>query len=143
MIVSLIYINLGNKVKSIKPYAGSNLGISQKNELYDRICQEMENQKPYLDRKLTLSSLSEGLDVLPNHISQVVNEKARMNFNDFVNKFRVEAAKSSLQNPKTNYLTLEAIAEKSGFNSTSTFNAAFKKHTGHTPKFYRQGKNEV
>jgi len=143
MVVSLIYINLGNKVKSKEPYAGSNLGASQKGELFARICEEMKNRKPYLDRKLTLSRLSEGLDVLPNNISQVVNEKSKMNFNDFVNKFRVEEAKSLLQNSKTTHLTLEAIAEESGFNSTTTFNAAFKKHTGHTPKFYRQRKNEV
>ncbi len=143
MSISLIYINLGNKTKVAKPYAGSNLSVRKKNELFERVSIEMENKKSYLDKRLSLSSMSERLNVLPNHISQVVNEKSKMNFNDFVNKFRVEAAKSLLQNSKTTHLTLEAISEESGFNSTSTFNAAFKKHTGHTPKFYRQIKNEV
>jgi AraC-like DNA-binding protein len=143
MIVCLIYINLGNRVKEKKPYAKSKLSSEKINSLYLKICHDMESQKRYLNKKLSLSDLSELLQILPNHLSQVVNEKSQMNFNDFVNKFRIEAAKKLLKSPKTTILTLEAIAEESGFNSSSTFNAAFKKHTGHTPKYYRQTKSEV
>ena len=57
-----------------------------------------------------------------------------MNFNDFVNEKRAEAVIEKLKNGEHISNTLLSIALDCGFNSKTTFNRAFKKHTGITPK---------
>lgn len=93
----------------------------------------MSGGKPFLDREITLLKVAEKLKVNPQHLSQVINEKTGLNFHDYINSFRVEAAKLILVSTEYKKLTIEAIANKVGFNSKSPFNVAFKKHTGITP----------
>ena len=71
-----------------------------------------------------------------NHsfISMVLNRGFGLNFNDFVNKFRIEAVKEMLQRGEHNKQTLLGIAFDCGFNSKATFNRAFKKFTTLNPK---------
>jgi AraC-like DNA-binding protein len=43
-----------------------------------------------------------------------------------------------LQNPKKSELTILEILYEVGFNSKSSFNTAFKKHTNQTPTQFRE-----
>ena len=61
-----------------------------------------------------------------------------MNFNDYINAHRVEAVKEAIRNGSSKELTLLAIALDCGFNSKTTFNRAFKKHSGISPKSFLQ-----
>jgi AraC-like DNA-binding protein len=72
---------------------------------------------------------------------QVINEKTKFNFNDYINTYRIEVAKELLISPENNKLTIDTIAEKAGFNSKSPFYIAFKKHSGMTPKSFIQLQN--
>jgi AraC-like DNA-binding protein len=91
-------------------------------------------QKPYLNPKLSLGEVAEILNTSSRRLSQVINEKTGMNFNDYINSLRVQEAKQLLIGDDMEKLTIETIALKSGFNSKSPFYAAFKKHTGQTPR---------
>ncbi|MBL7757174.1 MAG: AraC family transcriptional regulator, partial [Chitinophagaceae bacterium] len=55
-------------------------------------------------------------------------------FTLFVNEYRIDAACRMLSQP-TNF-TIEAVGDEVGFNSKSTFFAAFKKIKGLTPNAY-------
>ncbi len=89
------------------------------------------DEKPYLEPKLTLTTLSKRLEVSPNHLSQIINQYEQQNFNDFINKYRIEEfINNAAQNSNFSFL---AIALDSGFNSKSTFNTVFKKQKGVTP----------
>jgi AraC-like DNA-binding protein len=81
-----------------------------------------------------LRDLSDRLGVSENYLSQTLNEKLGRNFFDFVNAWRVDEAKRLL---RENDGPVLAIALEVGFNSRSTFNAAFKKHGGGTPSQFR------
>lgn len=97
----------------------------------------MELEKPFKAYRISLAQLSEMLDLNPAELSQIINENSRMNFNDFINKYRVEESKKLFSDHK-DWLIKEIMYE-SGFQSTSTFNSAFKKFTGKSPSaFHKQ-----
>ncbi|MFA8436978.1 MAG: helix-turn-helix domain-containing protein, partial [Marinifilaceae bacterium] len=71
----------------------------------------------------------------------IINQGHGLNFNDYINQFRVEEFKRLLQDPQFSKETLLAVAFEAGFNSKTTFNTAFKKFTGMTPSEYRRSLN--
>lgn len=90
----------------------------------------------YKNPNLTLSDVASSLKTNRNIISKTINEALEMNFNDFVNEKRVEAVISNLNKGEHKRNTLLGIALDCGFNSKTTFNRAFKKYAGKTPKQY-------
>lgn len=97
----------------------------------------MKEAKIYRDASLGLEGISKMLKVSSKYLSQMIAKLNGSSFVDYVNKFRVEDAKSKLKNPKFSNYTVLAIGLDSGFNSESTFYSAFKKYTGISPKEYR------
>ena len=96
-----------------------------------------ENDKPYLEARLSLHDVAGQLNVSVNHLSQVINEEIGSSFFYFVNSFRVEEFKYRLSKNSDRY-TFLGIAFECGFNSKSSFNEVFKKHTGVTPSQFSQ-----
>ncbi len=70
-------------------------------------------------------------------LSQVINIGFQQNYYDLINSLRIAEAKRMISTPSTQNLKIIAIAYDVGFNSKSTFNAAFKKHAGMTPTQYK------
>lgn len=93
----------------------------------------MESETPYLNSELKLSDLAEQLALPAYQLSQIINQELKVNFFDFVNKYRVNAVKERLLNPLYKNYKFLAIAYDVGFNNKGTFNRVFKKHTGMTP----------
>jgi AraC-like DNA-binding protein len=96
----------------------------------------MAEEKPFLNSSLNLSELSKQLQFSSSQLSAIINEGFGMNFNDFINTYRVEAVKKSLDEKKHESHSLVGIAYDSGFNSKATFNRVFKKLTGISPSEY-------
>ena len=110
--------------------------------LAKRLTKLMEEEQPYLDPDLDLSSLADLLNINPRQLSHTINQNFSMNFYEFVNNYRVEAFKKRMQQPENKKLTLLANAYECGFKSKSTFNDVFKKSTGKTPSnFAKQLQN--
>lgn len=121
-----------------RKYETSTLTNEQAYEYVEQLRLLMKNEKLYLNSDLTLQKLSEHLSITPHHLSQIINEKLNKNFFDFVNSYRIEEAKKLLAEQRGELLTISAIGQEAGFNSKSSFNAAFKKHTGKTPTQFKQ-----
>ncbi|MEZ4905955.1 MAG: helix-turn-helix domain-containing protein [Spirosomataceae bacterium] len=81
-----------------------------------------------------MADLAQKLKTNPSVLSAAINQNFGKNFNDFVNEYRIEEFKKQIQLPENKKLTLLAIAFDCGFNSKATFNQAFKKLTGQSPK---------
>ncbi|WP_281231703.1 helix-turn-helix domain-containing protein [Flavobacterium gelatinilyticum] len=95
----------------------------------------MNEKGLYKNPNLTLQDLSQEINISSHQLSQFLNNNLGKNFTSFVNEFRISAAcKIIASNDK---LTLESVGYDVGFNSKSTFFAAFKKHTGTTPLNYQ------
>lgn len=107
--------------------------------LYEtRLRETMEREKLFLDPDLTLPKLARALDIPASHLSQVINERLGRNFFEFINGYRVDAAKQRLASPGSGQQKLVAIAFDSGFNSLATFNRVFKELAGRPPSDFRR-----
>ncbi|WP_291152589.1 helix-turn-helix domain-containing protein [Flavobacterium sp. UBA7680] len=95
----------------------------------------MNDKSLYKNPNLNLQDLSKEINISSHQLSQFLNNNLGKNFTSFVNEFRInEACKIITSSDK---LTLESVGYDVGFNSKSTFFAAFKKHTGTTPLNYQ------
>ncbi len=102
--------------------------------LKDKILQEVVVNKLYEDPELSLSQLAKVLKTNASVLSKSVNQGFLMNFNDFINHYRVNAVIEKLKAGEHKTQTLLGIAYDCGFNSKATFNRAFKKATNLSPK---------
>ncbi|MBC7910399.1 MAG: helix-turn-helix domain-containing protein, partial [Pyrinomonadaceae bacterium] len=122
----------------VKRYEKSTLTQERAERSLSRLREVMLAEKPFTDSELTLPKLAGRMGISAHHLSQIINERLNQNFFDFINAHRIEEAKRRLFDPKKKHLSILGIAEEVGFNSKSTFNAAFKKHTGMTPSEWRK-----
>jgi AraC-like DNA-binding protein len=95
-------------------------------------------QRLHLDSQLTLRLLCERLRENPHYVSQVINQDLGTSFYDLVNRQRIRDAMDGLLR-QPDRAVLE-IALEVGFNSKSTFNAAFRQHAGTTPTQFRHSR---
>ena len=114
-------------------YRKSGLKAEEAPELHQQLLQLMQTEKPYLEPKLSLAQLAERLGVLPNHLSQIINQYEEKNFYDFVNSYRVEEFIDLAKKDTDKSFNLLGLAFEAGFNSKSSFNQVFKKFKGKTP----------
>ncbi len=99
-----------------------------------KILDLIQEGKAYEDAELSLTQVAKQLSTNPTVVSKVINQGFQLNFNDFINHYRIEAVKEKLKAGEQKTQTLLGIAFDCGFNSKATFNRAFKKFTGVSPK---------
>lgn len=102
----------------------------------------MDGEKKYLESELTLNETARILNTNTAYLSRVINEQNGMNFNNYINSYRIEEAKRLMDEGKQDSMTFEGIGKSCGFISRSAFNQAFKKFTGLTPTEYISKKNK-
>lgn len=93
----------------------------------------MENDRLFLQPDLNLHELSQHLQASKSLVSATINDVFQQNFNDYVNNLRIEEFIRLYRENHQKY-TLLSLAYDSGFNSKATFNRAFKKSKGTSPK---------
>lgn len=124
-------------VEEPKPkYVNSGLDNVEVDRLHQTLMQKLQTEKPYLNPELTLQHLASVIDTQVHHLSQVINEKEKKNFYDFINECRIQEFLKEVKSEKNKNYTLLAIAYNCGFNSKASFNRNFKKYTGKTPTQY-------
>ncbi len=96
----------------------------------------MLNDKPFLDQKYSIHHLSKDISIPVYQLSPIINQYYQSNFNSWVNKYRVNHFIALCKEQDRKELTLEALANESGFSNRTTFINAFKKETGTTPAVF-------
>ena len=86
------------------------------------------------DKPISLEVLEKDLHISKYYISHTFSSRLHIGFNDYINSLRVSNACKHLR--KTDKSITE-ISYLVGFNTMRTFNRAFKKQLGMTPKEYR------
>ena len=81
---------------------------------------------------LSLELLSKDLHLNKYYISHIFRERMNISYKDFINQLRVEHACELLRKD----IQITEVAYASGFSTIRTFNRAFLKHMGITPREY-------
>ena len=103
----------------------------------------LQNDKLYENAELNLSQMAKLLQTNASLLSKIINQGFNVNFNDFINHYRIEAVKLKIKNGEQKTQTLLGIAYDCGFNSKATFNRAFKKATGQSPKDWMEANSST
>ncbi|HAS42218.1 MAG TPA: hypothetical protein DCS93_17205 [Microscillaceae bacterium] len=119
-------------------YYKTGLNLDDSKLRFEQLQTFIKDKKLYLDPELTLYKLATELGILPNQLSQVINQNAQQNFHAYINSHRVAEVITHLKDGKHQTQTLLSIAYEAGFNSKASFNRTFKKVTGLTPSAYLQ-----
>jgi AraC-like DNA-binding protein len=108
------------------------------NEVILKLKEYMTEEKPFLDPSFTIQEMAKAVEIPVRELSLLINHQLGQHFYDFVNAYRIEYAMDILKDGSKSKVTILEILYETGFNSKSSFNTAFKKHTGHTPTDYRK-----
>lgn len=116
------------------------LAVNEKehNEELLKLQQYMMEEKLFLNPSLTIQDVSAAIKIPVRDLSLLINHTLDQHFYDFVNAYRIQTAMDILKDETKSKLTILEILYEVGFNSKSSFNTAFKKHTGYTPTAYRK-----
>jgi len=118
-----------------KKYEKSLLLDKDVDVIKERLMDIMEIDKPYLDEELSLAILAEEMKIPSHQLSELLNNKLNMNFNTFINRYRIdEAKKMILDDPQ---LSVLSVGYAVGFNSKSVFNRSFQQFCGESPTQFK------
>ena len=102
----------------------------------EKLDAHMLETKPYLDPNLTIVQLSRQMGQPQRVISESINFSTGASFSQWVNQWRIEEAKSLIEDdPDKGLLDIMLSA---GFQSKSSFNKSFKGIVGFTPSEWRK-----
>lgn len=121
-----------------KKYANSGVTPAMATDIHQRLVHFMEKEKLFTEPDLSLSMLSDKIQVHPNYLSQVINEKERKTFFEYINALRIAEFQRLVALPSNRQFTIMGLAYDCGFNSKSSFNKNFRKVTGLSPSAYLQ-----
>jgi two-component system response regulator YesN len=86
-------------------------------------------------QELSLDDVSKEVNVSPYYFSKLFKEEVGENFIDYLTALRIGNAKELLKRP---ILSVREAGLQSGYADPNYFSRIFKKHTGMTPREYRE-----
>ncbi len=98
----------------------------------------MQSEKPFLNPSLSLQDLATRMQISNRELSYLINHGDNNSFFDFINSYRIQFAQDKIQHSDDEKQTILEVMYASGFNSKSSFNTAFKKHSGYTPTQWKK-----
>lgn len=122
--------------EEVQRYGNKKIPDDQANLMEEKLKALILTNELYKDADLKLNDLAKLLKVSSHLLSQLLNDNLQQSFSGYINQYRIQKACELISEGSP--LRLEEIGYEVGFNSKSTFYAAFKKHTGTTPTLYRE-----
>jgi AraC-like DNA-binding protein len=136
VIFILLYRKKANDLSSFAApkYGDKKLNEDETQRIVAQLQKVMNEKELFRNPDLKVGDLAREINVPSHQLSRILNDSLQKNFTLFVNEYRVNKACKML--PYQSNFTIEAIGDEVGFNSKSTFFAAFKKIKGLTPNAY-------
>ncbi len=139
LIVNLAFLKLNPSFKFLDDERKTD------NEVIDpdvaQLLERMQGERLYADHDLRVGTLAEMVGLPEYQLRKKINQNlGYRNFNQFVNRYRVEEAGKRLHTQPR--LPVLSVAMDVGFRSISSFNTAFQSHFGVSPTVYRKQASE-
>lgn len=100
-----------------------------------KIEENLKESKIYLNANFSLNMLAISSGVSTNKISKCIKNTYKVNFNQYINAWRVQYLIDQLKvDKKMRSFNNDALVVKIGFNSASSFYTSFKSFTGFSPR---------
>ncbi len=101
------------------------------NDLKERLVRYFEDEKPYLNKNLSINEVSLYLYTNKTYLSKIINDDLGQNFNQFVNSFRIEEVQKLFNANRD--LSIHELRKLSGFGCMASFTIAFRVFLGSSP----------
>ncbi|MCU0438881.1 MAG: helix-turn-helix domain-containing protein [Raineya sp.] len=136
----LLWMHRKNKQILLKPiqekYTHKKIDEISANALILKLEQVMSQNEIYNNPELKLPDLAQSMGVTTHQLSQLLNDNIKKSFSTYLNEYRIKKACELLRADPTT--KIEAIAYDVGYQSKSTFFAAFKKVMEMTPTQFKE-----
>lgn len=96
----------------------------------------MEEERYFLGENISIDDMAHQLGTNRTYVTRMMREEYGLTFIEYINVARIQYSQKLLYTLPD--ITLEEVAMKSGFQSTSNYCRAFKRYTGSTPKGWQQ-----
>ena len=103
---------------------------------FTRLNSLFDEQEVFLETDLSLRSVSLKSGLKENAIRSTIKNNTGLNFNDFVNKHRIEYSIALMNTDFLQRNLITSLGLKSGFKSNQTYYRSFKKLMNETPAVY-------
>ncbi len=107
-------------------------------ELFLQVKSLLETEKLYTNPDISIGTLAKKLNSNRTYLSKAINTVSGKTFIEFINEYRIAEAKRILYSKESDFITIEAIGNKAGFNSKATFFRVFKSVAGVTPNYFQK-----
>lgn len=105
-------------------------------KLKERLEELMREKKPYLNPELKIKDVAQLMRTPVHQLSYMFNMSMHQRYNDYINHCRIEEFKAVVASEDASQYTIEALAERCGFSSKTSFFRNFKAQEGITPNEY-------
>lgn len=97
---------------------------------------DLVQEEKFIDDNFNRTNIAKQIQIPSHHLDYYFKNILKVKFTEWRNELRIEYTAKLIQNGMLNKLTLERIAEMSGYRNYSTFHAAFQKYMQTTPAKY-------
>ncbi|MCD9855176.1 AraC family transcriptional regulator [Epilithonimonas sp. JDS] len=105
--------------------------------------EEFEKNQKFIQKTVSLKTLSQQFDTNPKYLSEVVNKHKNSNFNTYINDLRIDYIVTKIRNePEYRKYKVSYLADECGFSSHSLFTTIFKNRMNVSPTEFLQKVNE-
>ncbi len=111
-------------------------------EIMKRVQHYVVNQEGYKDPGLTLSKLTQELQINRSYLSKAINTVSGKRFTQWLNEYRIYEAIHIMSDEAYECESLEGIAFDIGYNNHTSFYRSFKKIMKISPSDFRNKMRE-
>lgn len=129
--------NIKEKKKKEATYISA-LSTALVEKIYEQILLKFVVEKKYREPDYTAAKLAKEIGHNTRYISAVVHLRYRDNFSQLINDFRIKEAMYMITDKHFANMTMEEIAQATGFANRQCFYAAFFRKNGMTPLDYKK-----
>lgn len=127
------------KEQSTRPREKQKIDDETGKAILEKINKVMDDESVICDESFSLNALSKIVGSNTTYVSHIINSQFEQSFASILQERRVQiACKRLADREQYAHLTIQAVAESVGYNSSSSFVKAFKRVVGMTPSVYQR-----